>query len=53
MLAEPVQDLFRGHQSRERADLEIATPLWDFDRIRERMSAYDFYVAHPWISVLG
>jgi hypothetical protein len=38
-------DLFRGHQSRAHEDLEIVTPLWDFDRIRERLSAYDFYVA--------
>jgi hypothetical protein len=25
--------------------LEIATPLWDFDLIRERLSAYEFFVA--------
>ncbi|WP_420481619.1 nucleotidyltransferase domain-containing protein [Actinopolymorpha pittospori] len=38
-------DLFRGHQSREHEDLEIATPLWDFDLIRERLKAYEFFVA--------
>jgi hypothetical protein len=38
-------DLFRGHQTRDQEDLEIATPLWDFDRIRERLSACEFFVA--------
>ncbi|WP_405063827.1 hypothetical protein OG474_19865 [Kribbella sp. NBC_01505] len=38
-------DLFHGHQTREHEDLEIATPMWDFDLIRERLSAYEFFVA--------
>lgn len=38
-------DLFLGQQSRTHEDLEIATPPWDFDRIRERLSAYEFFVA--------
>jgi len=38
-------DLFRGRQTRDHEDLEIATPLWDFERIRERLSAYEFFVA--------
>ncbi|GAA3145448.1 nucleotidyltransferase domain-containing protein [Kribbella aluminosa] len=38
-------DLFQGRQTREHEDLEIATPLWDFDVIRERLSAYEFFVA--------
>jgi hypothetical protein len=38
-------DLFRGHQSREHEDLEITVPLWEFDRIRERLAGYEFFVA--------
>ncbi|TDD42651.1 hypothetical protein E1263_42115 [Kribbella antibiotica] len=38
-------DLFRGRQTREHEDLEIATPLWDFDLLRERLSGYEFFVA--------
>ncbi|MEQ4209885.1 hypothetical protein [Actinopolymorpha sp. B9G3] len=38
-------DLFRGRQTRDHEDLEIATPMWDFDLIRERLSAYEFFVA--------
>ena len=38
-------DLFRGCQTREHEDLEIATPMWDFDLIRGRMCAYEFFVA--------
>ncbi|HEY3514444.1 hypothetical protein [Kribbella sp. NPDC051137] len=38
-------DLFRGRQTREHEDLEIATPLGDFGLIRERLSAYEFFVA--------
>jgi aminoglycoside-2''-adenylyltransferase len=37
--------LFRGRQTRAHEDLEIATPLWDFDVLRERLSAYEFFVA--------
>lgn len=38
-------DLFRGRQTRDHEDLEIATPMWDFDLIRERLSPYEFFVA--------
>lgn len=37
-------DLFQGRQTREHEDLEIATPMWDFDLIRDRLSAYEFFV---------
>ncbi|HEY3560334.1 MAG TPA: hypothetical protein VGL05_22860 [Kribbella sp.] len=38
-------DLFHGRQTRDHEDLEIATPLWDFDLIRERLSDHEFFVA--------
>ena len=38
-------DLFHGRQTREHEDLEIATPMWDFDLIRERLAGYEFFVA--------
>ena len=37
-------DLFHGRQTREHEDLEIATPMWHFDLIRERLSGYEFFV---------
>lgn len=38
-------DLFRGGQTREHGDLEIALPQAGFDVVRERLGAFDFYVA--------
>jgi len=38
-------DLFHGRTTREHDDLEIAVPMWDFDLIRDRLSAYEFFVA--------
>lgn len=38
-------DLFQGRQTRDHEDLEVATPMWDFDPIRERLSHYEFFVA--------
>jgi hypothetical protein len=38
-------DLFHGRRTREHEDLEIATPMWDFDLIRSRLAAYEFFVA--------
>jgi hypothetical protein len=38
-------DLFHGRTTRAHDDLEIAVPMWDFDLIRARLSAYEFFVA--------
>ncbi|MGI8870817.1 MAG: nucleotidyltransferase domain-containing protein [Mycobacteriales bacterium] len=38
-------DVWRGHQTRDHADLEIATPQFDFTAIRERLSDCEFFVA--------
>ncbi len=37
-------DLFRGEQTREHGDLEIAIPFFDFDAIWHHLAAYEFFV---------
>jgi hypothetical protein len=38
VMGEWALDPFHGRQTREHEDLEIATPMWHFDLIRERLS---------------
>jgi len=45
-------DLFRGRQTREHDDLEIAVPSYSFESVRQTLSEYEFWViggglAHP------
>jgi hypothetical protein len=37
-------DLFRGRQTREHGDLEIAVPAPDFSAVRDALAGYDFEV---------
>jgi predicted kinase len=38
-------DLFRGEQTREHEDIEIAVPQSDFDLVRAKLADYEFWVA--------
>lgn len=38
-------DLFRGEQTREHGDIEIAVPHSGFDEVRERLPGYEWFVA--------
>lgn len=38
-------DAYRERQTRPHEDLEIATPIWDFPQLRDRLDELEFFVA--------